>query len=145
MIKELLKKHEGLRTKPYRDSMGIMTIGYGRNLESRGITESEAEMMLDNDIKWFTRQLQWELPWFDSKPEIVKTVLVNMAFNLGVGGLLGFKNTLRMIEEGKYNDASESMLKSMWAKQVGNRAVELSNLLKDNYDRLSAILRRIKP
>jgi len=130
MIKELLKKHEGLRTKPYRDSMGIMTIGYGRNLESRGITESEAEMMLDNDIKWFTRQLQWELPWFDSKPEIVKTVLVNMSFNLGVGGLLGFKNTLRMIEEGKYNEASESMLKSMWAKQVGGRAVELSNLLK---------------
>jgi lysozyme len=129
MIKELLKKHEGLRLKPYRDTVGVLTIGYGRNLESRGITEQEADMMLENDIKWFTRQLQMELPWFDSKPENVKTVLVNMAFNLGVGGLLGFKNTLKLIEDGKYEEASKAMLKSLWAQQVGARAVELSQML----------------
>lgn len=129
MITDLLKKHEGLRLKPYRDTVGVLTIGYGRNLESRGITKQEAEMMLDNDIKWFTAQLRSELPWFDSKPENVKCVLVNMAFNLGVGGLLGFKNTLKAIEEDRYDDAAHSMLKSMWAQQVGMRASELSELL----------------
>lgn len=130
MIKELLKKHEGLMLKPYRDTVGVLTIGYGRNLESRGITNEEAEMMLDNDIKWFTAQLQHELPWFDSKPENVKTVLINMAFNLGIGGLLGFKNTLKLIENSQYQEAAEAMLKSLWAEQVGSRANELSELLK---------------
>ena len=131
MIKELLKKHEGLRLKVYRDSLGILTIGYGRNLESRGITNEEADMMLENDIKWFTTQLQHELPWFDSKPENVKTVMVNMAFNLGVGGLLGFTHTLSLIENSQYEEAAEAMLKSLWAKQVGGRAIELSELLKN--------------
>ena len=130
MIKELLKKHEGLRLKPYRCTAGKLTIGYGRNLEERGITEEEADMMLQNDIDWFTNQLRRELSWFDSKPEVVKTVLVNMSFNLGVGGLLGFKNTLKAIEQGRYKDASEMMLKSMWARQVGSRAKELSEMMK---------------
>lgn len=131
MVTELLKKHEGLRLKVYRDTMGILTIGYGRNLESRGITEEEAEMMLDNDVKWFTNQLTRELPWFESAPDPVKAVLVDMAFNLGVGGLLGFKNTLKLIETGRYREASEAMLKSLWAKQVGARADELAKILKN--------------
>jgi lysozyme len=130
-IAQLLEKHEGLRLFPYKDTVGKLTIGIGRNLIDRGITREEALMMLENDIKYFTEQLSKELPWFDSKPDNVKLVLIDMAFNLGIYGLLNFKNTLGHIERGEYKEASVDMLNSLWAKQVGIRAIELANMLRE--------------
>jgi len=129
-ITDLLIKHEGLKLFVYKDTVGKLTIGVGRNLEDRGITKDEALMLLDNDIKDFTAKLAVALPWFNTAPDKVKLVLTDMGFNLGINGLLQFKNTLEHIRLGQYEQASVDMLQSLWAKQVGPRAVELSNILK---------------
>ena len=128
-INDMLVRHEGLRLKVYNDSVGIPTIGVGRNLRDRGLTKDEAMYLLDNDIKDFTKQLSDRLEWFDFKPIQVRNVLIDMGFNMGIGGLLTFHNTLIHIEKGNYKTASITMLESKWAEQVGNRAIELSNML----------------
>ena len=74
--------------------------------------------------------LKTHLPYYDSLPSKVQLVLIDMCFNLGIGGLLTFKNTLLLIKTGQYKKAANEMLKSQWAKQVGNRAIEDSNILK---------------
>jgi len=129
-INDMLVRHEGLRLKVYNDSVGIPTIGVGRNLRDRGLTKDEAMYLLDNDIKDFTKQLSDRLEWFDFKPIEVRNVLIDMGFNMGIGGLLTFHNTLAYIEKGDYKTAAANMLISIWAKQVGGRAIELSNILK---------------
>ena len=130
-IEELLIKHEGLREFPYKDTVGKLTIGIGRNLDDRGITGDEALYMLRNDIRYFINELSEKLDWFDTAPEDVKNVLTDMAFNMGVNGLLTFKTTLKYLKNQEYELASQSMLKSKWASQVGNRAKELSDIIKN--------------
>ena len=130
-IEELLIKHEGLREFPYKDTVGKLTIGIGRNLDDRGITEDEALYMLRNDIRYFTKELSEKLDWFDTAPDDVKMVLIDMAFNMGVNGLLTFKTTLKYLKNQEYELASQSMLKSKWSSQVGDRAKELSDIIKN--------------
>lgn len=130
-IKEQLVRHEGLRLKPYRCTAGKLTIGVGRNLDDCGITQSEAYVMLINDIMNCEKQLQAKIPdIYNGLDEVRKSVLLNMCFNLGVSGLLGFKNTLEFIKAGDWERAANNMLVSRWAKQVGRRAIELSELMR---------------
>ena len=127
----LLKKHEGIRLKPYLDTVGKLTIGVGRNLDDVGISKDEAEMMLLNDIDRSIHDLDHHLPWWINLDETRQTVLIDMCFNLGISRLLGFENTLKSIESGNYEIASQQMLQSKWAIQVGNRAKELSQMMKE--------------
>ena len=95
-IKEQLVRHEGLRLKPYRCTAGKLTIGIGRNLDDCGITQSEAYVMLINDIMNCEKQLQSKIPdIYNGLDEVRKSVLLNMCFNLGISGLLGFNSTNR--------------------------------------------------
>lgn len=121
-----IKRHEGFRFKVYKDTKGILTIGYGRNLEGRGITQEEAEYLLTNDVKEFTDAVNKKYKWVHDLTEPRKWVIYNMAFNMGMGTLSKFINTLKAIQEGRYADASKGMLESRWAKQVKGRAIELS-------------------
>ncbi len=130
-IKEQLVRHEGLRLKPYRCTAGKLTIGIGRNLDDCGITQSEAYVMLINDIMNCEKQLQAKIPdIYNGIDEVRKSVLLNMCFNLGISGLLGFKNTLEFTKAGDWERAANNMLVSRWAKQVGRRAIELSELMR---------------
>ena len=130
-IKEQLIRHEGLRLKPYRCTAGKLTIGIGRNLDDCGISQSEAYIMLINDIMNCEKQLQAKIPdIYNGLDEVRKSVLLNMCFNLGINGLLGFKNTLEFIKAGDWERAANNMLVSRWAKQVGRRAIELSELMR---------------
>ena len=130
-IKEQLVRHEGLRLKPYRCTAGKLTIGIGRNLNDRGISKTEAYVLLENDIQKCEQQLLDEIPEiYDALDEVRKSVLLNMCFNLGIGGLLGFNNTLALIAAGDWERAANGMLASKWAKQVGRRAIELSELMR---------------
>ena len=122
---------EGLRLKPYRCTAGKLTIGVGRNLDDRGITEAEAMGMLDNDIKSFWGQLVVKLPWVMQAPEAIQEALVNMAFNLGVAGVLKFTQTLAHMQAGRYSSAAAEMLESTWAGQVGARAERLANVVRN--------------
>ena len=130
-IKEQLVRHEGLRLKPYRCTAGRLTIGIGRNLDDCGISQSEAYVMLINDIMNCEKQLQAKIPdIYNGLDEVRKSVLLNMCFNLGINGLLGFKNTLAFVKAGDWERAANNMLVSRWAKQVGRRAIELSELMR---------------
>jgi lysozyme len=125
-----LQRDEGLRLKPYTDSVGKLTIGYGRNLTDVGITVTEATILLENDIVRAHLDLLRELPWSLSLDDVRVGVLLNMAFNLGIHGLLGFKSFLRYVEKGEYENAALDMMTTLWARQVGARAERLATQMK---------------
>lgn len=130
-LKRQLLRHEGLRLKPYRCTAGKLTIGIGRNLEDKGISQAEAYQMLENDIIQCEQQIMEYIPEiYQGLNEARQIVLVNMCFNLGIKGLLGFQNTLAFIKAGDWERAANNMLVSKWAKQVGRRAVELSEIMR---------------
>lgn len=128
-ISDQLIKHEGLRLFVYYDSLGIPTIGVGRNLKDRGISKNEAMMMLENDIDDFTLQLSERLYWFDMQPDDAKLVLIDMAFNMGIGGLLTFHKALEYFKNNDYKNAAIELQNSKWAGQVGTRCDDLVNIL----------------
>jgi lysozyme len=130
-LKDELLRDESLRTRPYRDTVGKLTIGVGRNLDDVGISVEEARFLLENDIARTMADLSAEIPWWATLDETRKRVLVNMAFNMGVRGLLGFKNALELMRCGQYLDAANHMLDSKWARQVGPRAVRLAQMMRD--------------
>lgn len=130
-VDELLIYHEGLRLKPYTDAGNKLTIGVGRNLEDSGITRDEALLLLHNDIDRVTNALDQKLPWWKSLSDVRKKVLISMAFNLGVGGLLKFSGMLSALQDGDYSTAAEHMLASKWASQVGTRAIELAYMMEN--------------
>lgn len=117
-VAQQLLTDEGLRLKPYRCKAGKLTIGVGRNLDDRGITEAEALVLLDNDIKSFWGQLVVKLPWVMQAPEAIQEVLLNMCFNLGIDGLLGFPKMLKALQGGDYAEAVRQMDDSAWSHQV---------------------------
>ncbi len=135
-----MKRHEGARRDvhgrhlPYYDSVGVQTLGYGRNLNN-GINESEAEYLLMNDVMEASESLGEALPWTEDLDDARRHVLLNMAFNLGINGLLGFHNTLEAVRTGRYADAAAGMLDSKWAGQVGSRAVELAEQMRTGVER----------
>ncbi|WKZ32940.1 MAG: lysozyme [Thermodesulfobacteriota bacterium] len=128
-LKELLIKHEGLKLKPYRCTAGKLTIGVGRNLEDRGISNDEAMYMLENDIKETIRECQ-TFPWYESLDNVRKTVVASMVFNLGLSRFLGFKKTIAALEAGDYHAASAEMVLSAWFTQVGKRGPELVEMMR---------------
>jgi lysozyme len=130
LLKDELVRDEGLKLKPYRCTAGKLTIGVGRNLDDVGISASEAMLLLEHDINRVIAKLSYHLPWWSSLTDNRQRVLANMAFNLGIDGLLKFKNTLSYIQNGKYREAAKAMLESKWAKQVGERAVRLSKMME---------------
>lgn len=128
-----LTRHEGFRRSAYQDSKGYWTIGIGRMIDKRlngGITEEEARYLLLNDLDRCAANLDSKLPWWKSLSDSRRYVLLNMCFNLGISKLLGFKNTLAMIQRGDYKGAARGMLNSLWAKQVGDRAKELAKQME---------------
>ncbi len=129
-LREQLIRHEGIRLRVYRDSVGIETIGVGRNLRDVGISYGEAMILLDHDIDAATAGLVRAMPWTLGLDLVRFQVLVNMAFNLGVSRLLGFVHTLDAIKRGDYSDAADGMLASQWARQVGHRAEELARQMR---------------
>ena len=132
-LREQLIRHEGIRLHVYHDSKGIETIGVGRNLRGKGISYQEAMLLLDHDITDFSRDLERALPWTDGLDSVRKRVLIDMAFNLGIEGLLIFKRFLASVQTGDYAVASQDMLESLWARQVGRRAITLSEMMKTGF------------
>ena len=128
-LTEQLKKHEGLRLYPYRCTAGKLTIGVGRNLDDKGISEEEANELLQDDIYDVEIQLDEQLPWWRDKPENVQLVLADMCFNLGINGLLTFDKFLHAIRLNFIETAQIEMMDSLWATQVGTRANDLREML----------------
>jgi len=130
-----LKGDEGVRSTVYNDSLGYATIGVGRLVDSRktavGLRDIEIDFLLQNDIEDRINALTKYLPWFQNLDDARRGVLLNMAFQLGVAGLLAFKNTLAAVERGDYAAAAAGMLNSKWAQQTPNRAKRLADQMLD--------------
>ncbi len=133
-ITDLLIKHEGLRLKPYRDTVGKLTIGVGRNLEDMGITKGEALYLLGNDINRVRLELIKIIEWFLTLNAVRQNVLIDMVFNLGITRFKRFKKLIAAIEAQDWDRAAKEMLDSRWARQVGQRAVELAKMMEDGDD-----------
>jgi lysozyme len=129
-LKVELERDEGLRLKPYLDTVGKTTIGVGRNLTDVGISDSEAYYLLDADIARAGADLDRALPWWVTLGEVRQRVLINMTFNMGIGGLLQFNNTLTRIKAGDWDGAAKGMMASLWARQVGPRATRLAEMMR---------------
>lgn len=126
---QALKRDEALRLKPYRCSAGKLTIGVGRNLEDVGISEQEALVLLDNDITRLLVDTNLR-PILDLLDDVRQEVILNMAFNIGVNGLLKFKNMLVALALKDYGRAADEMINSRWFNQVGSRAVRLVSAMR---------------
>lgn len=129
-LRETLIKHEACKLMPYECSSGCLTIGVGRNLDDKGISQKVADIMLDEDIDDALIDLERNIEDFKEMPEPVKEALVNLCFNMGIPRLLQFKKTLAFIQEGKYKRAANELLDSRYANQVGYRAVEVAAMIR---------------
>jgi lysozyme len=130
-LRDQLMRHEGRNLKPYADTVGKLTIGYGRNLTDVGISEAEAQLLLDHDIETAESELGSVFPWTTALDPIRLRVLIDMAFNMGIAGLRTFKRFLAAVETGDYQTAAADMLESRWARQVGKRAQTLAWMMRD--------------
>jgi len=133
-LKHQLIIDEGISLRIYPDTMGKLTIGIGRNLEDKGISLSEAHYLLDNDIHEAISDLERTYPWFELLNDVRQRVLVNMRFNMGMTRLSSFRLMLRAMANNEYKKASEEMLDSKWARQVGNRANRLAKIMETGLD-----------
>lgn len=125
----LLILHEGLRLKPYRCTAGKLTIGAGRNLDDAGISQAEALGLLTNDLGRVRRGLVAQYQWFPTLSPVRQAVMVDMAFNLGLLGIGGFPKFLHALRQGDWQAAATHMLDSLWARQVGQRATRLAQMV----------------
>jgi len=149
LINELIK-HEGLRLTVYKDTLGIDTIGIGRNLLDRGIskeelaeldiptiehiyeygiTEADAMVLAENDVQIVEEELVRAHPCVDRLDSVRQLVLIDMAFNMGVPRLCKFKKMWAAVHENKFDIAAKEMLDSRWAIQVKSRSTKLAHAM----------------
>jgi len=132
-LKSQLLREEGAESCAYQDSLGYWTIGVGRLIDSRkggGLSNDEIDFLLENDIKAKTREVLLALPWMPRLSEPRQAVLIGMAFQMGMKGLLQFKRMLGSIEDGQYVEAAEEMVKSRWAMQTPKRAYRMATQME---------------
>lgn len=125
-LREQLIRDEGCKLKVYRDSVGKLTIGVGRNLEDKGISQQEADAMLDNDIRDFTADVLVALPWSLALDPVRLEALVNIAFNVGSHGLMGFRQMLLAMRGGDWYAAAAHLMDSKAARQNPERYERLA-------------------
>ena len=127
LIKQL-KLHEGVEKFPYRDTVGKLTIGVGRNLTDVGLRDHEIDLMLDTDIVLVVDEAE-QYHWFEALTDNRKLVVVDMLFNLGKPRFEKFKKMIAALEAANWAEASEQMLTSKWASQVKGRATTLATMM----------------
>lgn len=138
LIQEL-RRDEGVKYSVYKDTKGIPTVGVGHNLQASPLpsgwkyplTDAQVDALLTKDLEVVFKALEKNWPWYKNLSDARQRVLANMCFNMGEGVLGTFKNTLKLIQTGKYSEAADAMLKSLWAKQVQGRAVRLAQMMKE--------------
>ena len=131
--RKLIKRHEGLRLKPYRCPAGKLSIGYGRNLDDVGISHDEAEYLLRNSLQVAVSDASAACRQYgigiESLDENVQIALICMAYQLGFSRLCQFKRMFAALRHGDRWKARREALDSKWARQTPRRAQEIANLI----------------
>ena len=138
---DMLKRHEGVRSKVYVCSGGYETIGVGRNISETGLglDDREINYLLGNDILRVRKELEDEYPWFVRMDSVRQDALIDISFNLGQTVLRKFKNALKAMAKKQYEEAANEFMDSRWSQQVGNRALEVTSMIRSGeYQRVRA-------
>jgi lysozyme len=128
-----LRREEGSKRHAYQDHLGWWTIGVGRLIDERkggGLSDDEIDHLLRNDIARLEREVLSALPWAAALNEPRQAVLIGMAFQMGVAGLLGFAQTLAAVRDERYAHAAGLMLQSQWARQTPARARRMARQME---------------
>lgn len=128
ILVDQLVRHEGLRLKVYTDSVGVPTIGIGRNLRDVGISEQEAMLLLDHDLDAVITDLS-TFAWFASLDAVRQRAVADLRFNVGPSSFRGFPKFIHAMATGNYLEAANELRTSRWSGQVGHRAVELIDMI----------------
>ena len=131
-LTEMLKRHEGVRSTVYMCSAGYETIGVGRNIADYGLglSDDEIEYLLDNDIKRVREELEDTYFWFAALNEARQDAMIDICFNLGLTRLRGFVKALEAMSREQFDIAADEFMDSRWSQQVGNRAVEVTEMIR---------------
>lgn len=144
-LEQMLTLDEGVRYEPYHCTAGKLTIGVGRNLDDRGISEDEAQLMLKNDIRIVTHELLNDddvCRIFVKQSDARKLALKNMAFNLGLPTLKKFRKMWAALDAGDYDKAADEAMDSRWYRQVGNRGDRIVSVIRnDSLDSYEEVLK----
>ena len=128
-----LERDEGFRPRPYRDSLGHWTAGFGWSLETGPpLSEETARIILKEHVSMILADLTSRMPWTKQLSQPRFAALVNMAFNLGIHGLMSFRRMLVALQAEDYENAAVEMLSSRWARQVGSRANRLAEQMRED-------------
>jgi len=132
IVKQIIED-EGYRRTVYKDSLGKLTIGYGFLIDSLELDRDVCDIIIQRKIGKIIFKLLKRFAWFHDAPQVVKEVVINMSYQLGIDGFAKFKKTIEYIENGEYKKAADEMLDSVWAseKQTPERAKKLSNKLRE--------------
>lgn len=130
-LKKLLELHEGKKRFPYRCPAGKLTIGIGRNLEDKGLSNDEIDYLFKNDIRECVLDLSGIIKDFFHLDEVRQAALIDMRFNLGPGGFRSFKKFIKEVNNRNFLRASEEMRNSKWFRQVGERSKRLCKMMQD--------------
>ena len=129
-----MRFHEGVRNKVYKDHLGIETIGVGRNLVDRGLSDEEVDYLLTNDITIVENELDNGLSWWRDLDEVRQRALADLAFNKGLPRLHGFVKMLDALQRRDYHAAADELLDSKYAKQVGERSNRVAEMIRTGAD-----------
>jgi len=131
-LREMLRRHEGVRNFVYVCSEGYETIGVGRNIADSGLglSDDEVDYLLDNDIKRVREELNDEYYWFGALNDARQEAMIDISFNLGQTRLRGFKKALDAMASEDFDRAADEFMDSKWSEQVGNRAVEVTEMIR---------------
>jgi lysozyme len=127
-------QHEGIKLKPYTDTVGKLTIGVGRNLTDVGLSDREAMILLDHDLDDCLHDLTQAFPWFGALDDVRQRAVVDLRFNLGAAGLQGFRNFLHCMAVADYAGAARELLNSKAATQAPFRYRELADHIRTGTD-----------
>ena len=129
---EMIKRHEGVKSKVYLCSAGYETIGVGRNISESGLglSDDEIDYLLQNDIQRVKEELKDTYFWFGALSEARQDAMIDICFNLGLTRLRGFVKALEAMSREQFDVAADEFIDSKWAHQVGTRAIRVTEMIR---------------
>tara|TARA_R100000234_G_C4943808_1_gene154130 strand:- start:238 stop:657 length:420 start_codon:yes stop_codon:yes gene_type:complete len=126
-----IKKNEGYISTVYKDSLGIDTIGYGFAIKDLNLEEDICDLILERKVAKLVFEVEKRFPWYCDMPIIIKDVVIEMCYQMGVNGFSKFKKTIKHLSNRDFAEASVEMLDSKWAIQTPGRAKQLSERVRE--------------